>query len=165
MRILAIDPGQSQSGFVVYEGGIGAVLEGGVLANEALLELVKNGSDCRRLAIETMQANYAATVGASVIDTLIWVGRFKQAWPEPDEVALVSRQRVKDLLCGNVKAKDSGVRQALIDKLGPPGTKKAPGPTHGVTSHAWQALAVAFVVAGLVEKPAGGLPVSSKEVP
>jgi hypothetical protein len=41
------------------------------------------------------------------------------------------------------RAKDQNIRQALIDRLGPPGTKKNPGPTYGVTSHMWSALAVA----------------------
>ena len=60
----------------------------------------------------------------------------------------LSRQRIKAVLCnGNVKANDAGVRQALIDRLGPPGSKKAPGPTYGVTSHAWAALAVAVAAA------------------
>jgi hypothetical protein len=142
MRILAIDPGTTESGLVLFEDG--KIIDAGVHDNYDVLRWVKAGGAVM-LAIETMQANYAATVGASVIDTLIWVGRFKQAWREPDEALLISRQRVKDRLCGNVKAKDSGVRQALIDRLGPPGTKKAPGPTYGVTSHAWQALAVAVV--------------------
>jgi hypothetical protein len=35
------------------------------------------------------------------------------------------------------------VRQALIDRLGLQGTKKAPGPTYGIKSHEWAALAVA----------------------
>jgi hypothetical protein len=34
------------------------------------------------------------------------------------------------------------VRQALIDRLGPQGTKKNPGPTYGMRSHLWAALAV-----------------------
>jgi len=42
-----------------------------------------------------------------------------------------------------MKAKDANIRQALIDKLGPVGTKKSPGPLWGVKSHIWSALAVA----------------------
>jgi hypothetical protein len=43
------------------------------------------------------------------------------------------------------------VRQALIDRLGPQGTKKNPGPTYGMRSHLWAALAVA-VYAGDVKE-------------
>ena len=43
----------------------------------------------------------------------------------------------------------ANIRQALLDLIGPQGTKKAPGPTYGVRSHEWAALAVAVTVAGL----------------
>ncbi|MGH7470493.1 MAG: hypothetical protein ACRENP_21315 [Longimicrobiales bacterium] len=46
-------------------------------------------------------------------------------------------------LCKNPKAKDQNIRQALIDLLGAPGTKKNPGPTYGISGDAWSALAIA----------------------
>jgi len=144
--IFGIDPGQHQSGWVLYAAdgyGKQSVLDSGVADNHELLRWVQHGQRADVLAIETMQANYAATVGASVIGTLIWVGRFRQAWRDPEAVQLIARQAVKQHVCGNVKAKDSGVRQAMIDRLGPVGTKKAPGPCYGLATHAWQALAVA----------------------
>lgn len=147
--ILAIDPGPVRSGVVSYADGRVVFAEPDML-NGALLAHLQHGDHPpgQRLAIETMQANYAATVGASVIDTLRWVGRFQQAWRDPEGVLLLSRQTIKARVCnGNVKANDAGVRAALIDRLGPPGTKKAPGPTYGVTSHAWAALAVAVSAA------------------
>jgi hypothetical protein len=42
-----------------------------------------------------------------------------------------------------MRAKDANIRQALIDKLGAVGTKKAPGPLYGISGHLWAALAVA----------------------
>ena len=139
--IFAIDPGTEQSGWVRYEGG--RILDCGIDSNEQILLKLLDARITDDLAVETMQANYAATVGAHVIGTLIWIGRFQQQWHRPASVLLLSRQAIKQHVCGNVKANDAGVRQALIDKLGPPGTKKKPGPTYGVTSHAWSALAVA----------------------
>jgi hypothetical protein len=59
---------------------------------------------------------------------------------------LVYRHQVKMHICGHPRAKDSNIRQALIDKLGPVGTKAAPGPLYGVKSHAWAAVAVAVTV-------------------
>ena len=94
------------------------------------------------LAIE-MIASYGMAVGREVFETCVWIGRFKQAYPDPDAVKLVYRKDVKLHLCGSARAKDANIRQALIDKLGPVGTKKAPGPLYGVTSHAWAAVAVA----------------------
>lgn len=144
--IFAIDPGPAQSGWVLYDDGL--VLDSGTAENHKLLRWVQDGQRADVLAIETMQANYAATVGASVIDTLRWIGRFQQAWRAPDDVLLLSRQAVKAFVCnGNVKATDAGVRRAMIERVGQPGRKKAPGPTYGVTSHAWAALAVAVTAA------------------
>jgi hypothetical protein len=77
----------------------------------------------------------------------VWIGRFQEAWRFPSQVRKVYRQQVKLHLCGSPRAKDANIRQALLDKLGPQGTKKAPGPTYGVKSHAWAALAVAVTAA------------------
>ena len=78
------------------------------------------------------------------IVTCFWVGRFQQAWRNPEMVRLVRRSAVKSHLCGTQRATDANIRQRVIDLIGPPGVKAAPGPTYGVKSHAWQALAVAI---------------------
>lgn len=146
MNILAIDPGPVRSGVVLWlNGRIGWACAD--MLNGAVLDEIARAPHQTRIACETMQANYAATVGGSVIDTLVWIGRFVQArYPLP--VLLLTRQDIKASICnGNTRANDAGVRQALIDRLGLPGTKKRPGPTYGVTSHAWSALAVAVVAA------------------
>ena len=96
------------------------------------------------LAIE-MVASYGMPVGKEVFRTVWWSGRFAQAWihyqrSEPIEVY---RKDVKLYLCNSPRAKDANIRQALIDLIGPQGTKKNPGPTYGVKSHAWAALGVA----------------------
>lgn len=148
MRILAIDPGTDESGWCILNDGI--VSESGVMENSQLLAVV-SGWDIYSedtLAIE-MIASYGMAVGREVFETCVWVGRFQQAWRDPESVKLVYRRDVKLHLCGSVKAKDANIRQALIDLLGPQGTKKTPGPTFGVKSHAWAALGVAVTVAGI----------------
>lgn len=137
--ILAIDPGTTQSGWVLLSGA--RVVECGVDSNADVLRMVQE-STANRLAIE-MIASYGMAVGREVFATCVWVGRFQQAWRDPEAVRLVYRQEVKLGLCHSPRAKDANIRQALIDLLGPQGTKKAPGPTYGVSSHAWSALAVA----------------------
>ena len=94
-----------------------------------------------------MIASYGMAVGREVFETCVWIGRFKQAFRAPEMVRLVYRKDVKMHICGTPRAKDANIRQALIDILGPQGSKKAPGPTYGVASHAWAALGVA-VTAG-----------------
>ena len=80
------------------------------------------------LAIEMVA--YGMPVGREVFDTCVWIGRYIQAWPRPDEVRLIYRKNVKLELCGSARAKDANVRQALLDRVGPRGTKKKPGATY-----------------------------------
>lgn len=140
--ILAIDPGNEHSGWVVYDGS--RVRRFGYDRNEDLLpELQQLGGDT--LAIE-MIASYGMPVGREVFETCMWIGRFVQAWCGPHE--LVYRRDVKLHLCGQARAKDAHIRQSLIDRFGPGkekaiGTKKSPGPLLGVSGDVWSALAVA----------------------
>lgn len=139
--ILAIDPGNEQSGWVLFANG--KVCDSGVGPNEPLLQWIKAGrTDADELAIE-MIASYGMPVGREVFETCVWIGRFQQAWTGKKPVRLVYRQAVKLHLCGSPRAKDANIRQALLDKLGPQGTKKQPGPLYGVRTHAWAALGVA----------------------
>lgn len=148
MSILAIDPGPVESGWCYLDRG--RVLASGTAPNELMLNQVRGEwySNVETVAIE-MIASYGMAVGREVFETCVWIGRFQQAWGNPDAVRLIYRRDVKLHLCGNTKAKDANIRQALLDLLGPQGTKKAPGPTYGVKSHAWAALGVAVTVAGI----------------
>src|SRR5574343_666560 len=87
-------------------------------------------------------------VGAEVLQTCRWVGRFEQAHPGP--VHLIRRGTIKHHLCGSRAAKDQNVRQALLDLFGGKaavGVKAKPGPLYNVAGHAWSALAVAVTFA------------------
>lgn len=137
--ILAIDPGTTQSGWVLFDGE--RVHDSGNDPNDDVLRRIAT-SDADTLAIERFEAR-GMPIGDDSIETVIWTGRFIQAWRSPAAVVLVKRSKVKIHLCGTARAKDPNVRQATIDVVGAPGLKRAPGPTFGVTSHAWQALAVA----------------------
>ncbi|MGI4717225.1 MAG: hypothetical protein ACRYGO_07370 [Janthinobacterium lividum] len=111
MTILAIDPGTTESGWCVYDGQ--SVVASGVFDNAGMLETVME-TPAQRLAIE-MIASYGMAVGREVFETCVWIGRFKQAFRDPDAVELVYRKDVKLHLCGTTKAKDPNVRQALLD--------------------------------------------------
>lgn len=139
--ILALDPGPKETGWCQYDGE--RVLGSGVVPNEVqIAELPLFAPGHMTLAIE-MIASYGMAVGREVFETCVWIGRFQQAWHQPDAVRLVYRKDVKLHLCQSPRAKDANIRQALLDLIGPQGTKKAPGPTYGVSKHAWAALAVA----------------------
>lgn len=169
MRVLAIDPGNEESGWVCYDGHKKAVSSCGINRNEQLLKAldltrrVRPGfrpgftpaapsifEEQHVLVIEKI-ANMGMTAGATTFDTCIWTGRFMQAWHEPDEVTLMPRNKIKLYICGTMRAKDANVRQALLDRFPATGggktkqigTMKQPGPLHGMASHMWSALAVA----------------------
>jgi hypothetical protein len=148
--ILALDPGPEQTGWVLYDAPTGKVEGAGVAANAALLRELPHYASTQ-LAIE-MIASYGMPVGREVFETCVWIGRFTQAWHDPEAVRLVYRKDVKLHLCGSPKAKDSNIRQALLDlfprtgggAVPQVGTKARPGPLYGVSTHAWPALGVAI---------------------
>lgn len=146
MTVLAIDPGPVESAFLVWGEDS---LDASVLPNDVVLDrLVRGFRPWEKVAIE-MVACYGMPVGKEVFETCLWIGRFIQRSIEP--TTLVYRKDVKIHLCGSMRAKDGNIRQALIDKYGPPGTKKAPGRTYGISGHLWSALAIADYV--LREEP------------
>lgn len=142
--VFAIDPGSHQSGCVLYTDG--RVARCGVTPNRNVIEMLQDDwwDGFPKVAIEWVD-HYGMAVGRDVFETVRWIGRFQQAWVCPHEVMLIPRREVKLELCGSARAKDGNVRQALLDRLGPKGTKKNPGPTYGVSGHVWSALAVAVV--------------------
>jgi len=145
--ILAIDPGNERSGWVVYDGV--DVLKCGIWPNEQLLQAIDGGIgvNSAHLAIE-MVASYGMPVGRTVFDTCVWIGEFKNAFGR-NNATLVYRKDVKMHLCGTMRAKDSNIRQAIMDRYGSTrrvvlGTKKDPGPLYGMTGDMWAALGVAL---------------------
>ena len=149
MTILAIDPGNVQSAFCAYNQ---QPLVKGMLENYQLLKELRNdGFEADRVVIE-MIASYGMPVGREVFETCLWIGRFTEAAEaNAIPVTLAYRKDIKIALCGSAKAKDGNIRQALIDRIGPQGTKKAPGPTYGFKKDEWAALAVAVYYADSVK--------------
>lgn len=150
MRLTAIDPGTTESAYVVYDDG--KIIDNAILSNDVLLEILRSSKPTHKLAIE-MIASYGMPVGKDVFETVLWIGRFIEAWGGPFEK--VYRTDVKMHLCKNTRAKDPNIRQALIDRYPPVGggstpqigVKDQPGPLYGMKSHLWAALAVAVTSA------------------
>jgi hypothetical protein len=157
--LLAIDPGPTQSAWLELRDGrpVRFAKEPNAVVLQRVVDRASADSGPTDLAIE-MVASYGMPVGADTFETVLWAGRFMQAWcdarGEHEEVSVVRvyRQAVKLHLCGNVRARDSNVRQALIDRFGPGreaaiGRKASPGPLYGVANDVWSALAVAVTAA------------------
>lgn len=150
-EILAIDPGPAESAWLIYDPSTRRPRAASKVPNAALLSelpALAGSADTglrRGVAIE-MIASYGMAVGREVFETCLWIGRFMQA-VSPEAVRLVYRQEVKLHLCRSARAKDANIRQALIDSIGPRGTKKEPGPTYGLSGDCWSALGVAVTAA------------------
>ena len=138
--VIGIDPGPTQSAAVGFDGE--RVILRGIFLND---DLQQQPLWSRQNIFCEMIASYGMAVGASVFETCVWIGRFLEYSIEGsgNEMTLTYRKDIKMHLCHSMRAKDANVRQALLDRIGPQGTKKQPGPTYGVRSHEWAALAVA----------------------
>jgi hypothetical protein len=147
--ILAIDPGPTESGVVLFDPHNSRIIFSDIADNATLkkdVSVLGKDNEPPLLAIE-MIACYGMPVGKETFETCLWVGRFEEAFNPFNNSIRCYRKDIKLHLCGTTKAGDPNVRQALIDRLGNPGTKKSQGPTYGITKHMWAALAVAVYAA------------------
>lgn len=165
--ILAIDPGTTNSGWIVMSGMV--IVDMGITDNDKLVVMIRERFIIvEHLAIE-MVACYGMAVGKEVFDTCVWVGRFIEAYKRP--YTFIYRRQVKLNLCNSARAKDANVSQALRDRFAYAdnvilgggktpvvGTKKQPGSLYGVKKHIWSALAVAVTWMDTHESPQLNLP-------
>lgn len=161
-RLLAIDPGNTESGWVVIDTETRRPLEFGKTGNHALLtQLWHSAAEHHDHTVIEMVASYGMAVGAEVFETCVWIGRFAEAadsiYDRPRPAELIKRQPVKLHHCHSPKANDSNVRQALVDRFahGQPnhgkGTKAEPGWFYGFRADVWQAYALAVYAADTLE--------------
>ena len=154
--ILAIDPGNIESAYVLMDKNLKPV-EFGKIPNEEMLSIVNTYNVLQTVddfAIE-MVASYGMPVGESIFETVFWIGRF---WGETGNFkrkARIYRKDVKMNLCNSMRAKDSNIRQALIDRFGVVGVKKNPGWFYGFKADIWSAYAVGVTYYDTILKERG----------
>ena len=146
--VICIDPGTTHSGVVVFDGE--SILEShSEYDNNELVKCLRwKYAHSTKLAIEGI-ASYGMAVGATTFETVEWIGRFREAFGF-DKTTKISRKDVKMFLCRSMRAKDTNIRQRILDifpadgggKTPQIGTKKEPGSLYGITSHAMSALAI-----------------------
>lgn len=151
--VLAIDPGPVYSAYCVVDADTMKPLEFDKVKNETLREYINEFSFERedRAVIEMIQS-FGMAVGKDVFDTLVWVGRFAEQLDERSfqPTAFVLRKEEKLHICGSVKAKDTNIRHALIDRFCShdftqgKGTKANPDWFYGFKADVWMAYAVAI---------------------
>lgn len=157
--LLAIDPGSSESGWVLIDVDTRRPLRFEKTENHALRVLIAAGRLPADRAVIEMVASYGMAVGAEVFSTCVWIGRFVEVLGDVD-VDLVKRLPVRVHHCHSPKAGDPNVRQALVDRFAPgernhgKGTKAAPGFFYGFHDDIWQAFALAVYAADTLQPSA-----------
>lgn len=148
--VLAIDPGSSESAWVVFNPYTEGLRSFAKQRNDVLLANIRAGlaEDVERMVIE-WTAPRGMPASAELFETMWWAGRFAEA-AHPVSVDRVQRLDIKRHLCGRAAATDANIRAALIDRYGGTGGKRvaiglkaSPGPLYGIRADLWQALAVA----------------------
>lgn len=140
MKALAIDPGPKYSAYCLIDDNYLPIKFGKVL-NEEVMEMITT-TDFDHMAIEVL-ACFGMAVGKEVFETAYFIGKLLY-FCEKREVksTRVFRKDVKINICNSMKAKDSNIRQALIDRFGVVGTKKNPGYFYGFSKDMWSAYAI-----------------------
>lgn len=147
--IIAVDPGPTQSAFVIWNGF--KILQMGIWDNRKLncylgAEEIDHRFSITRidlLLIEKIESMGMA-VGASVFETVFWTGIFACTYGLGFTVRM-PRRDVKLHLCGSMRAKDGNIRQALIDRFEPTlkPRQRPKGILKGVSKDIWSAFALA----------------------
>jgi len=140
--ILAIDPGSTESAYVILDESLTPIMFGKIENKKMLTVITSKANLGMNIAIE-MIASYGMAVGKEVFETCVWIGKFtERAEFMCAKVQYIYRKDEKMNLCHTMKAKDSNIIQALKDRFGDKGTIKNPGWFFGFKADIWQAYAV-----------------------
>ena len=145
--ILAIDVGTTETGYCLMDKDTYKPIKFGKIGNEELLKIVKE-EKYDELVYEEFQS-YGMPIGVSTITSITWNGRYIQsALDRGEKVNFIYRKDEKMNLCHSMKAKDSNIRQALIDRFAKfdfkngKGNKKQQDWFYGFSKDIWAAFAV-----------------------
>lgn len=150
-KIIAIDPGNSQSAYCVIDRDTLRPLEFDKIDNSDLLcKLAFANEQDWQWAVIEMVASYGMPVGREVFDTVFWIGRFYEELTIQleDEPRLLCRIEEKRHICHSPRANDATIRRALIDRFAThdlkngKGTKKKPDFFYGFKADVWAAYAL-----------------------
>ncbi len=145
-KILAIDPGSTESAYVLMDEMYNPI-EIGKIDNYEMLGTMNRLYVLHKYdaVVIEMVASYGMAVGKDVFETCVWIGRFTQLAIHTE---YVYRKDVKMNLCGQTRAKDSNIRRALIDRFAKhdlkngKGRKDNPDWFYGFRADIWAAYAV-----------------------
>lgn len=147
-RLLAIDPGNEESGVCLIDADSYRPLDIGKLPNARVEDYLAVTGEFSEVVVE-MVASYGMPVGATIFETCVAIGRFERILDSRDMPhGRLYRRQVKSNLCRRTSSKDTDVMSALVKRFAPgepnfgKGTKKDPGWFYGFKADIWQAYAL-----------------------
>ena len=153
MKVCGIDPGTDKTAFVLWDTATETVIKNFTDLNEKILADLRVAEEFEGIPVIEGIQHMGMPIGKSVLMTENFIGHLQERLLDYTEKSyLVYRNEVKCHFCGSARAQDTNIRQALIDRFGAIGKKKAPGKLYGIHDHEWSALAVAIYFADNREK-------------
>jgi hypothetical protein len=169
MKLLAIDPGNVYSGWVMFNTKLRIPEAFGKDLNKHVLRTIQRLQYDRlfcefpvprgqSISIQIpgkgfIRKGSGQTVSWQLYETCYWIGQFQvihMLTHKGVPFIRINRMDVKMFLTGNAGAKDANVRAAIMEKYGGKelavGNVKKPGPLHGMKADVWQSLAIALYV-------------------
>ena len=147
-KILAIDPGTTESAWLVLDIDRMVPVDFKMQTNKKVIDLVEGWRGY--IAIEIIKS-YGNVIGDDMLQTVELIGALTHAAEMPP--FRLTRKEIVTHICGNPRARDKNVRQALLDRFGgraiAQGKKIDPGPLYGVVRDIWSALAISITAAEL----------------
>ena len=144
MMILAVDPGPVETGWLILDYDKPTHFKKEPTSDFIQwLDSILTDWNFDAVVVEHFQS-FGMPVGKETFETCYWIGEMRYICNREDvEFVPVYRKQVCLHHCQSPKAKDSNIRQAMIDRFGAPGAKKNPGATYGISKDIWSALAIA----------------------
>ena len=149
-RLLAIDPGTTESAYVIWDGKKIHAFD--KLTNHEMLVVLNVDTSLYDAVVIEQIKSYGMAVGESIFETVFWSGMFAGTSSYTGKpIDRMPRMDVKMHLCHSARAKDSNIMQALIDRFAPntrnkgKGVKSDKGFFFGFRSDIWAAFALAAV--------------------
>lgn len=168
--LIGIDPGTTQTAYSIVEvkdNQLNKVLFKDKNDNSKIYDTLKINiiEYCQsenikniniNIAIEHIE-NHGMAVGQTTFETCYFIGALCYQLNNNLSLELklsnvnclvklyrIYRHQEKTLICNNSRAKDSNIRQALIDQFGNVGTKNNQGYFYGFKSDIWSSFAIAY---------------------
>jgi hypothetical protein len=129
MIVLAIDPGNESTAFIIWDSKQKIILNKNKLSNCEFLNLLRQHSfqDTIEIVAIEMISSYGMAVGQEIFDSCVWLGRYVEICSKMGlKYKFIFRKTIKMHHCGSVQAKDGNVNKVLQQKYGKDNSTKEP---------------------------------------